>query len=117
MSIQHASIATGLGGLPPLSVTINPASWNATHTNGESPQDKGFEAFPAGGWPGYTYSWALIGASGLSFVGGTTSKTCTVRATGSDSSATGTLRCTVTDTLTDTAQGDATINVQFGTPP
>ena len=99
------------------SASVSPSFWNDNYLNSASPVDNGFNSTVTGGVPGYTYAWSLISATGFSFVGGTTSATCTVRATGTDNVLTGTLRLTVTDLATTVVTVDVSLDVIFGTPP
>lgn len=93
--------------------SVSPPNWDSLYTNAESPVDQGFSSTVTGGTPGFTYAWSLIAATGFSFVGGTTSGACTVRATGTNVTRTGTLRLTVTDSASEVLTVDVGLNVSF----
>lgn len=114
--MHHASTVMAKPAAPPLAATIAPASWVTSYPN--STQSQVFEAFPTGGAPGYSYSWDFsIPGAGVSITSGTTSKTVTVQASGTDEFRVAELRCTVTDAASGNAQPVAEINLSFGTPP
>jgi len=114
MSLRHRRAILGAATTsPPLSVSVTPSTINEAETLCPI-QSSLLTATPSGGTPPYTFLWDFsAGGTGISIDSPTASSTAVTKAGAGIS--TGTLRCTVTDDVTDTAADTSDITLECGT--
>jgi hypothetical protein len=94
----------------PLTASASPSSVTTTRIGAGPVTTVLVTATPAGGLGPFTYSWARIAGTGGAITLPTNSATTFSRTMGEDEVALNTFRCTVTDSLGNTATADAFVD-------
>jgi hypothetical protein len=102
----------GAGGFPPLTISISPASIANLRSGAGSITSDPATGTGAGGSGGYTYAWTYVSGDSYTINSPSSASTTFTTTLAAEELKTGTYRCTVTDSLSNTASNTIVVELE-----